>query len=38
VQPGIVLLSLVPQTEPPLAEVSIENQDIGYVREGKLCG
>ncbi len=31
VQPGTVLLSLVPQDEPLLAEVSIENQDIGFV-------
>jgi HlyD family secretion protein len=35
VQPGTVLLSLVPQSEPLLAEVSIENQDIGFVREGQ---
>jgi hemolysin D len=32
VQPGTVLLSLVPQNEPLLAEVSIENKDIGFVR------
>jgi hemolysin D len=32
VQPGTVLLSLVPQREPLLAEVSIENKDIGFVR------
>jgi HlyD family secretion protein len=31
VQPGTVLLSLVPQDEPLLAEVSIENKDIGFV-------
>jgi HlyD family secretion protein len=31
VQPGTVLLSLVPQSEPLLAEVSIENKDIGFV-------
>ncbi len=35
VQPGTVLLSLVPQSEPLLAEVSIENQDIGFVRQGQ---
>jgi hemolysin D len=32
VQPGTVLLSLVPQNEPLLAEVAIENKDIGFVR------
>jgi HlyD family secretion protein len=31
VQPGTVLLNLVPQEEPLLAEVLIENQDIGFV-------
>ncbi|HMN45975.1 MAG TPA: HlyD family type I secretion periplasmic adaptor subunit [Povalibacter sp.] len=31
VQPGSVLLSLVPQDEPLMAEVSIENKDIGFV-------
>jgi len=31
VQPGTVLLSLVPQNEPLLAEVLIENKDIGFV-------
>jgi len=35
VQPGTVLLSLVPQSEPLIAEVSIENQDIGFVRQGQ---
>jgi len=35
VQPGTVLLSLVPQNEPLLAEVAIENKDIGFVREGQ---
>jgi len=29
-QPGTVLLSLVPQSEPLVAEVSIENKDIGF--------
>jgi HlyD family secretion protein len=33
IQPGTVLLSLVPQSEPLIAEVSIENQDIGFVAE-----
>lgn len=32
VQPGTALVSLVPQNEPLLAEVQIENQDIGFVR------
>jgi hemolysin D len=31
VQPGTVLVSLVPYNEPLLAEVSIENKDIGFV-------
>ena len=35
VQPGTVLLSLVPRNEPLLAEVSIQNEDIGFVREGQ---
>lgn len=35
VQPGTVMLSLVPQGEPLLAEVSVENKDIGFVREGQ---
>jgi len=34
VQPGTVLLSLVPVHEPLLAEVAVENQDIGFVRPG----
>jgi HlyD family secretion protein len=35
VQPGTVLLSLVPANEPLLAEVSVQNQDIGFVRVGQ---
>lgn len=31
VQPGTVIVTLVPQDEPLLAEVSIENKDIGFV-------
>jgi len=31
VQPGTVIVTLVPLGEPLLAEVSIENQDIGFV-------
>lgn len=35
VQPGTVLLSLVPADEPLLAEVAIANQDIGFVQPGQ---
>jgi HlyD family secretion protein len=35
VQPGTVLLSLVPLNEPLLAEVAVENQDIGFVQKGQ---
>lgn len=35
VQPGTVLVSLVPHDEPLLAEVMIENQDIGFVKPGQ---
>lgn len=35
VQPGTVILSLVPIHEPLLAEVAVENQDIGFVRSGQ---
>jgi hemolysin D len=35
VQPGTVLLTLVPVHEPLIAEVSIKNEDIGFVREGQ---
>jgi hemolysin D len=35
VQPGTVLLSLVPANEPLRAEVQIENSDIGFVRSGQ---
>lgn len=35
VQPGTVLLSLVPRNEPLMAEVSIRNEDIGFVRDGQ---
>ena len=31
VQPGTVIVTLVPQDEPLMAEVSIENKDIGFV-------
>ena len=35
VQPGTVLLTLVPKEEPLLAEVYIRNEDVGFVREGQ---
>lgn len=35
IQPGTVLMSLVPDQEPLLAEVSIQNQDIGFVQVGQ---
>ncbi len=35
VQPGTVLLSLVPIGEPLVAEVYVRNEDIGFVREGQ---
>jgi hemolysin D len=35
VQPGTVLVTLVPNDEPLWAEVQIENQDIGFVAEGQ---
>jgi hemolysin D len=35
VQPGTVMLTLVPKEEPLLAEVYIQNQDVGFVREGQ---
>lgn len=35
VDPGTVLLNLVPVGEPLVAEVYIQNQDIGFVREGQ---
>jgi HlyD family secretion protein len=35
VQPGTVIVTLVPQDEPLWAEVSIENKDIGFVAVGQ---
>jgi len=35
VQPGAVLLTLVPKAEPLRAEVYIRNEDVGFVREGQ---
>jgi HlyD family secretion protein len=35
VQPGTVLLSLVPANEPLRAEVAVQNPDIGFVRAGQ---
>lgn len=35
VQPGTVLLNLVPLDEPLLAEVAIRNEDVGFVIPGQ---
>jgi len=35
VQPGVVLLNLVPKSEPLLAEVAIHNEDVGFVAPGQ---
>jgi hemolysin D len=35
IQPGTVLMSLVPDKEPLVAEVAIQNQDIGFVQVGQ---
>ncbi len=35
VQPGTVILNLVPANEPLQAEVMIDNQDIGFIRVGQ---
>jgi hemolysin D len=35
VQPGAVLLNLVPKDEPLLAEVAIRNEDVGFVAPGQ---
>jgi HlyD family secretion protein len=35
VQPGMVLLTLVPRGEPLLAEVQVRNEDIGFVQPGQ---
>jgi HlyD family secretion protein len=35
VQPGTVLMSLVPQSEPLIAEVLVENKDVGFVAPGQ---
>lgn len=35
VQPGMVLLTLVPQGEQLLAEVQVRNEDVGFVKEGQ---
>ncbi len=37
VQPGTVLLTVVPVGEPLIAEVYIDNQDIGFVRKGQMA-
>ena len=35
VQPGAVLLNIVPKTEPLVAEVAIKNEDVGFVQVGQ---
>ncbi len=35
VQPGMVLLTLVPRGEPLIAEVQVKNEDIGFVQPGQ---
>lgn len=35
VQPGAVLLTLVPKAEPLLAEVAVQNEDVGFVVPGQ---
>jgi hemolysin D len=35
VQPGVVLLNLVPKNEPLYAEVAIQNEDVGFVAPGQ---
>jgi HlyD family secretion protein len=36
VQPGAVLLNLIPKTEPLQAEVAIHNEDVGFVAPGQV--
>ena len=35
VQPGAVLLNIVPRTEPLVAEVAIKNEDVEFVQAGQ---
>ncbi len=35
VQPGTILMNLVPQDEPLLAEVAIKNEDVGFTQPGQ---
>ena len=35
VQPGLVLMTVVPKNEQLLAEVSVRNEDMGFIREGQ---
>lgn len=34
VQPGTIMMTLVPQHEPLLAEVAVKNEEVGFVRPG----
>jgi hemolysin D len=36
VQPGLVLMTVVPKNEQLLAEVSVRNEDMGFIREGQI--
>jgi hemolysin D len=35
VQPGQVVMTVVPKDEPLLAEVNLRNEDVGFIREGQ---
>lgn len=35
VQPGTIMMTLVPQHEPLLAEVAVKNEEVGFVRAGQ---
>jgi hemolysin D len=37
VQPGSVILTLVPQGEPLFADVAIKNEDIGFIQVGQIA-
>ncbi|MBL0423412.1 HlyD family type I secretion periplasmic adaptor subunit [Ramlibacter sp. AW1] len=37
VQPGVVLMNLVPRHEPLFAEVAVRNEDVGFVAPGQLA-
>ena len=37
VQPGAVLLNVVPASEPLIAEVAVKNEDVGFVQPGQIA-